>query len=309
MGRLQRIIVGIVLVLSGGLMVSCGGSGSDRAAMLERVEAGDWTGIRDEAALLRQAGVVEPWLDYADGLASLHEGAEQPARRLLRSAVAADPSFGPQVAQAWAELAREDRAAGWRDRARGRMAEAVLIDPSTDPGLMLGAVADYLYRHIKNYDAAFPLYERLYRERPEPVARHPEWIYRWGHSLELKGDLAGALAIYKEFLELYPNDMKQGRFVHWRYMAVLIAQAREARARGDLDEAVELLGGVRLGKWHPDQQSRAEYLAGQIREQQGELELARKHYELVLRHGEKRTSEVVDDARARLEALNALGVH
>ena len=52
-----------------------------------------------------------------------------------------------------------------------------------------------------------------------------------------------------------------------------------------------------------------EELAGQIREQQGQLELAREHYELAVRHGERRTSEVVDDARARLEALDELGVH
>jgi tetratricopeptide (TPR) repeat protein len=292
-----------------GLLVSCGGGGTDRAAMLERVEAGDWKGLRAEAALLRQAGVVEPWLDYADGLAALHEGAEQPARRLLGDAVEADPSLAADVARAWAELAREDHAAGWRDRARERMAEAVLIDPSTDPVPMRPAVADYLYRHLKNYDAAYPLYERLYQERPEPVARHPEWIYRWGHSLELKGDLVGALAVYNEFLELFPDDMKQGRYVHWRYMAVLMAQAEQARARGDLDQAVELLRGARLGNWHLDQQSRVEYLAGQIREQQGQLELAREHYELAVRHGEKRTSEVVDDARARLEALDELGVH
>jgi tetratricopeptide (TPR) repeat protein len=295
--------------MSVGLLASCGGGASDRAAMLERVEAGDWPGIRAEAALLRQAGVVEPWLDYADGLAALHEGAEQNARRLLGAAVAADPSFAAGVARAWAELALEDRDAGWRDRARERMAEAVLTDPSTDPGPLLPAVADYIYRHLKNYDAAFPLYERLYRERPEPVARHSEWIYRWGHSLELKGDLEGALAIYNEFLELFPDDMKQGRYVHWRYMAVLMAQAEQARGRGDLDEAVELLEGARLGDWHLDQQSRVEFMAGQIREQQGELELARKHYELVVRHGEKRTSEVVDDARARLDALDELGVH
>ena len=278
MGRLQRITTGIALVMGAGLLVSCGGGGSDRQAMLDRIEAGDWAGIRAEARLLRQAGVVEPWLDYADGLAALHEGAEQPARRLLRDAVAADPSLAADVARAWADLAREDRAADWRDRARGRMAEAVLIDPSTDPGRMLAAVADYLYRHLKNYDAAYPLYERLYRERPEPVDRHPEWLYRWGHSLELKGDLEGALAIYGEFLERFPDDMKQGRFVHWRYMAVLMAQAEQARARGDLDEAIELLKRARLGNWHLDQQSRVEYLAGQIREQQGELELARQHY-------------------------------
>lgn len=277
--------------------------------MLDRVEAEDWTGIRAEVTVLRKAGVVASWLDYADGLASMHEGAEQPARRLLGEAVAADPSLAPAVALAWAEAAREDHAAGWRDRARERMAEAILFDPSTDPGLMLPAVADYFYRYLKNYDAAYPLFERLYRERPEPTGRHPQWVYRWGHSLELKGDLAGAQAVYEEFFELFPSNMDQGRFAHWRFMGVLMKQAEQARVRGDLDEAVQLLVLARRGNWHLDQQERAEFMAGQIREQQGQLELAREHYQIVIKHSEKMNSEVVEDTRARLEALDELGVH
>jgi len=276
--------------------------------MLDRVEAEDWTGIRAEAQLLRQRGVVAAWLDYADGLAALHEGAEQPARRLLGEAVAADPSLAPDVAMAWAAAALEDYETGWRDRARERMAEAVLFDPSTDPGPLLPAVADYLFRHLRNYDAAYPIYERLYRERPEPVGRHGEWIYRWGRSLQLKGDLVGAQAVYEEFLELFPRDTGQGRYVNRRYMEVLMERAGQARDRGDLDEAVELLVKARRGEWHLDQQERAEFMAGQIREQQGQLELAREHYVIVILHSEKRSSEVVEDARARLEALDELGV-
>lgn len=65
---------------------------------------------------------------------------------------------------------------------------------------------------------------------------------------------------------------------------------------------------VRQGDWHADQQERAEYLMGQIREQQGELELARAHYERVIELSESFTTDVVEPARARLEALDAIGV-
>jgi tetratricopeptide (TPR) repeat protein len=285
-------------------LAGCGG-GADRDALFALVESGSYEDARARALELRQSGVTDPWLDHAEGLACLHTGDEQLARERLRDAAAADPSLAVPIAVVWFEAAHEDFEAGFRDRARERMAEAVLLDPSTDPGPMLPAVADFMYRFLKNYDAAFPLYQRLYLERPAPVTRHTEWVYRWGHLNERRGDLDTATGIYEEFIAEWPDDMKQGRFVHWRYMNVLMEQAKARRAAGDPDGAIELLARCRLADWHLDQQERAEFLAGQIREEQGDYALARQHYEIILRHAERVESEVVEPARERLEALDA----
>jgi len=302
------LVVGVLLAGVAGL-AACSSEEARRDAILALVADAEWEQVRDSAEVLRQDGVVAPWLDYAEGLGALHLGAEQRARRLLNEAVEADPALAPEVAAAWSSLAYADYEAGWRDRARERMSQAVLVDPTTDPGPMLGTVADYLYRHIKMYDEASPLYERLYNERPEPANRHAEWVYRWGHCLELRDDLNGARAVYEEFVQTWPRDTGQGRFVHWRYQDVLLTQAREAREAGDLDGAIEIALLVRQGNWHMDQQQRAEYLIGQIREQQGELDLAREHYELVLEHAKVVGTDIVDPARARLEALDAISEH
>lgn len=211
---------------------ACGGGDEAQQALMAEVDAGNWEEVRAQATLLREAGVVAPWLDYAEGLSSLHLGAEQNARRLLAAAVTADSTLAMDIAASWAALAHEDYEAGWRDRARERMSEAILTYPPTDPGPMLPAVADYLYRHIKEYDAARPLYRRLYEERPEPSGRHAEWMYRWGHLLELGGDLEGARRVYEEFIETFPEDRPQGRYARWRYMKLLLLEAEASRARG-----------------------------------------------------------------------------
>jgi tetratricopeptide (TPR) repeat protein len=285
-------------------LAGCGG-GADRDAVFALVEAGSYEDARARALELRQSGVTEPWLDHAEGLACLHTGEELLARERLRAAAAADPSLAEPIAVVWFEAAHEDFEAGFRDRARERMAEAVLLNPSTDPGPMLPAVADFMYRFLKDYDAAFPLYERLYQERPAPRTRHTEWAFRWGHLNEKRGDLDKAREIYEEFIAKWPDDMKQGRFVHLRYMRVLMEQAKALHEVGDADGALELLALCRMADWHLAQQQRAEFMAGQIREEQGEYALARQHYEIILRHAERVESEVVDPARERLEALDA----
>jgi tetratricopeptide (TPR) repeat protein len=255
---------------------------------------------------LRAEGVVAPWLDRAEGLANVREGREEIARQQLRDAVEGDPSLSGELGAFWAELALEDYEAGFRDRARARMAEAVLMDPTTDPGPLLPATADYVYRHLKEYEGAYPLYERLYRERPKPVGRHPEWVYRWGHLQEVvRDDLDSARAIYEEFIETWPDDRKQGRYVVWRYQDLLIEQAKQASAAGDVDQALELIQMTKLGGWFGDQQQKAEFVAGQICEDHEMWDEARVRYQRVLEYDQRVENTLPDQARARLEALDA----
>lgn len=291
-----------VLLLAAG----CGGSDeAERAALVAMVDAGEYEPALTRAAELRAAGTIAPWLDRAEGIANFQLGREQLARKQLRDAVAGDPSLGPEIAAFWAEAAREDYRAGFRDRARERMAMAVHLDASTHAGPMLPAVADYVYRFEKDYETARPLYEKLFLERPKPVSRHPEWVYRWGHLLEKEGDLDGALAVWDQFFEEFPDEMKQARFVAWRYINVLIHQAQEASAAGDPDAALELIKRTKLGGWHLDQQQKAELVAGEICEEHGQFDEARVRYLRVLEYRPPVETTFPDDARARLEALDA----
>jgi tetratricopeptide (TPR) repeat protein len=291
-----------VLALAGG----CGGDDSaERDALVTLLDAGEYEQVLERAAELRAQGLIAAWLDRSEGMANFQLGREQLARKQLADAVEIDPELAPEVAAFWAEAARTDYEEGHRDRARERMATAVLLDPSTPAGPMLPGVADYMYRFKKNYEAAGPLYEQLYRERPKPVSRHPEWVYRWGHLLEKQGRLDEALAVWDEFFETFPNEKKQARYVSWRYINLLIGQAEEASAGGDLDAALALIKRTKLGGWHLDQQQKAELVAGGICEEHGRFDEARLRYERVLEYRTPVETSFPEDARARLEALDA----
>jgi tetratricopeptide (TPR) repeat protein len=252
--------------------------------------------------------VVAAWLDRAEGLAAFHAGDEEDARRLLRAAADQDSTLAPELARVWADAALEDWDQGWKDRARERMATAVLLDPSTDPGPTLDATADYLQRHLRNYEAARPLYRRLYTERPAPASRHPMWVYRYGYNLELAGQVDRALEIYREFRKTWPMEPDQGRYVDWRFQHILMQKAREAWEAGDPEGALAYLDEARLKERRMyDQLERLELLAGQIEESRGEYAKAREHYELVLDYGEHITTDAVGTAQDALEALDERG--
>jgi hypothetical protein len=93
--------------------------------------------------------------------------------------------------------------------------------------------------------------------------------------------------------------------VAWRYINVLIRQAEAAAAAGDTDGALALIKRTKLGGWHLDQQQKAEFVAGGICEAAGRFDEARVRYERVLEYRTPVATSFPDDARARLEALDA----
>lgn len=293
-----------IVCLLGVLVAGCGESG-EREGLLALVDAGDYAAVDERVAGLRARGMVEPWIDYAEGVSAFHSGVEELARTRLSSAAGGDPQFVRPAADLLAAAARTDFEAGFRDRAKGRMATAVLIDPELDPEPMLEAVADHLFRFIRDFDAARPLYERLYRERPDPVSRHPEWVFRYGLTLEKGGDIDGARAIYEEFRETWPDDVEMGNRVAGQYMDILIQQAEEAGEAGDVDEALRLVKMTKLGGFHMARQQRAEFVAGEICEEAGRFDEARVHFARVLEYAPRVKSDLYDLATARLEALDA----
>ena len=305
-GGLPSVLLAALL----SVVVGCGG-GEDpaRGRLQSLVEAEDWTEVRANVELLRQEGVTGAWVDLAEGLALLHQNADREAERLFEKAAARDSSLAPRIAEAWQERALEDHGEGWDNRAKERMAQALIYAPTLDPGPLLDPVADHFYRFTKEFDRAYPLYLRLYRERPEPEAKHPEWVYRYGYCLEQEGFLDSAMGVYEEFIETWPEDRDIMRFVQWRYMSGLLEQAERARAEARPDAALELLRRCLDSGWHMDLQQQARYLAGEIEEERGRLVEAREWYDRVVADGNRFGGDVVAKARERLDALGVLGVH
>lgn len=298
--------VPILVCLLGVLSAGCGGD-TGREDLLALLDAGQYDDVEARVAELRADGMLAPWLDYAEGVVAFRQGREELARRRLQDAAAADAAFVSPASELLDAAARVDYEAGHRERARARMATAILIDPTIDPEPMLDSAADYLFRFERNYEAARPLYHRLYTERPEPASRHTQWVFRYGYTLEMADDDEGARAIYEEYLETWPEEMQIGARVTRRYMDLLIKKAQSVGAAGDVDEALALVKMTKLGGWHMDRQQRAEFVAGEVCEQAGRYDEARVHFARVLEYAPRVQSEFYDLATARLEALDARG--
>lgn len=303
----KKILHGALLLLLS-VPMACGGPDS-RAEIDALVEAGDWTELSARVEVLRSEGAKGPWLDRAEGLALLASNSDRAALDRLERAAEAQPEYAADFAVRLAEAAQADLAEGWKDRAARRMLAAFRFDNDVELGALADPVGDLLYRYEKDFAAAEIIYRRLESELPEPGRKHGEWTYRYGYCLEKSGQVDAAMDIYEKFRNTQARDQNHLRFVQWRTMRILIERAEEARLAAQPERALELLEQSMMGGWHMDLQQEARYLAGQIEEERGELQAARKWYDMILADGSRFGGELVSKARTRLDALQALGVH
>jgi tetratricopeptide (TPR) repeat protein len=291
-------------------MSACAGSSSEQRELEPLIEDGRWDEVRARVEALRQSGGQGTWIDLAEGLVLLHADEDRKAEPLLRRVVAADSMLAVRVADAYYALAERDRQEGWTDRSRRRYVEAVRSVPTYEVGPQLDSVADYFYRFEKDYPRAFPLYDRLYRERPDPASKHREWVHRYGHCLELLGREEDAAAVYEEFVATWPDDVQIMRYVQWRHVTLLLKWAEQARSSGDLERALELAERAAGSEyWHIDLAQRGRYLAAEIEEARGRRDAARAWYEQVVQGGGRSSDDLIANARARLDAMGATSGH
>lgn len=308
---MRALIVSLAALATITLASGCGSGGppDEHQQMLDLVESGDWEEILAQAELLRGEGETSAPLDYAEGLALLHQNADKMAVKLLERAVAQDSSLAAGAASDLAELARTDQEEGWEARATRRMAQAYVFDSTVELGALKDPVADYFYRYVEDYERAYPIYYELYQDRPGRPKKVREWVYRYGACLERLGSIDAALAVYEEYQGTWPQDREFGRLVNWRYMHLLLDLADEAHELGQHDRALRLLERSMVDDWHMDVQQQARYRAGVIEQERGRLDEARRWYEMVLEDGSRFGGETVGQARARLEELREMGVH
>ena len=308
---IARRLWAVVSIVALAVVAGCGGSGEAdlEAEMRTLVETGRWDEILARAEILHAEGVDDPSLDRAEGLALLHQDADAAAEAPLDRALAARPEYGASIARVYRELAFEDHEAGWSERAKRRIARALVFDPTVETGELTEAAADWFYRYAKDHRRALPLYAKLSDERPEPVSRHPEWTFRYGYALEAVGRVDEALDVYAEFERRYPTDLDHMRFVQWRVMNLRIERARNLIDTAQPERALEELRPVLSSTWHRDLRQQARVVAGAAEEANGNLEAARDWYATVVEEASEGAAGPVREARERLRALGELGVH
>lgn len=303
--------IALMCALSALLLAACGGGATvDRAAEFEELMAqGAVDEIRARVSLYMEQGEESGDLYFARGWAELQEDADLPARASFAEAVLMSPQLSGSIAELWRTKALEDHERKWYDRATKRMREAFRYDDQIALEPVMDSVADLLYRYEKEFDLAMQVFERLREKTAANFDKRMEWEFRYGHCLEEIGEIEAALAVYKGYLEKFPEDRGPTSYVTWRWMMVHKEQAEAALERGDLNGALSWIVEAPLEDWHLDLQQQIRLVAGKIHEERGEHELALRSYEQILADGDSFGGQVVKDAKDRIDAIHALGVH
>jgi tetratricopeptide (TPR) repeat protein len=306
-GRAQIFLAFVATLL---LLVACSRSSPDRMAELQQLlDDEQYEEVLSRVQLDRKAGESGPWLDYAAGVAHLHQNADQLAATEMGRAVGADSTLAPKVAVVYQTLALKDADEKWYGRAQRRMREAFRYDPGIVMEPLADSVADYLYRNEKNYRDAFEVYRHLAFKETTNERKLKEWTFRYGHCLERLGFPDDALATYRDYLKRWPNDRLFMAYVQWRYQQLLQTKAREAMDGGDLDGAMSLVEESLAPEWHMELHQQGRYLAGQISERRGDLVEALRWYGKIVEDGEQFGGEVLENAKERIDAIHAQGIH
>jgi len=292
------------------LLLACGGKSVDRAQELDAlIEQNEVDEVLARVQLYMDQGEETGTLYFARGWAELQQDADKPARASFAEAVRLAPEYSKRIAELWREKALVDHEAKWYDRAGKRMREAFRYDHDIALEPEMDSVADQLYRYEKDFASALLVFERLREKTSANFNKRMEWEFRYGHCLEELGRIDDALAAYSAYLDKFPEDTGYTAYVTWRWMMVHKEQAEEALERGDLDAASQWIVKAPLADWHMDLQQEIRLVAGKIHEARGEYEEALSSYEQILADGATFGGQVVADAKDRIDAIHALGVH
>lgn len=292
------------------LLLACGGGSVDRAAEFEAlIEQNEVEEVLARAQLYLDEGEETGPVYFARGWAELQQDADRPARASFSEAVRLTPELSPRIAQLWRGKALADHEAKWYDRAGQRMREAFRYDQDIALEPEMDSVADQLYRYEKDFASALLVFERLRLKSDANFNKRMEWSFRYGHCLEELGRIDEAIAVYRAYLEEFPEDKGYTAYVTWRWMTVHKEQAEQALDRGDVDGAAKWIADAPLADWHMELLQEIRLVAGRIHEARGEYEEALASYERILADGATFGGQVVADAKDRIDAIHALGVH
>lgn len=233
----------VLLLLVAPLALACGGGAEESA-----VRRGDLAFAADslEEALaeyqlaLRQGdGSGEVLARVAHTFALL--GRVDPAAEFYRRAAEADPRFADQGAADLMHLAHRAEA----DNDRFRMATAVTRAQELRPGLGIGDLALPLARHFYRngeFGRALPHYRRVLIEADTT----PRILIEVGQAYEETGDCRQALVFFERFRAEAPAAQRGEADWHigtcgYDVATELLAGARLAGGRGDLEEALRMI--------------------------------------------------------------------
>jgi tetratricopeptide (TPR) repeat protein len=293
--------VGGAVTLALVVLAGCGGGGEGRE--VERAfKKGNYA---DAVALGRHAlrtGEDSPRMHLYYGMSLVAVGRDHEGFREIDTAVRSDSAMaGPAADFLWAHAI--DKPAS--DIAPRRMRKAHELSPSIDLGRYRFAVADVCFQE-RSYAKAASLYDQAVRAYPDTAACETAYA-NLAECWKALGDPARARQAMETLVARYPRSDLAIR-ASARLDDIALDEAQQAYDGGKYDRAVELAQDLASRSQNRSLQQKARFLLGESYEATGKVADAYAVYREIIRGDRGDSGRVVDQARARIEALQEAGL-
>ena len=295
-----RVRLGLATALL--LAVCCGGGGA--AGQMHR--AFDKADYAEVVALGRHAlrgGDVSPEVHYYYGLALVAVGRDHEGFGEIDAAVGGDAGLKKKAAE-WLRD-RAGREGLSRSDAARRLAKAVELDPSIDLGRQRFAVARSCFDE-REFARAAALYGQAVKAFP--AASECESAYaRLVECWTALGNAEKARAAMETLVARYPKG-QEAREVTSRLNDLMYNEAHTHFEAGEYEQTIALAQNLVDTSDNRSLQQKGRFLLGQAYEARGDRAAAYNQYRDVIRNDRGDSGQVVERARARIEALQEAGL-
>ncbi len=282
-------------------MAGCGRGGASRE--VERAfKKGNYA---DAVALGRHAlrtGADSPRTHLYYGMSLVAVARDHEGFREIDTAVRADSTMAQRAADFLWSRAME---APGSEMAARRMRKAHELSPSIDLGRYGFAVANVCFQE-RDYAEAASLYDQAVKAYPDTAACETAYA-NLAECWKALGEPTRAREAMETLVARYPRSDLASR-ASARLDDIALDEAQQAYDAGDYEHAIELTKELAARSQNRSLQQKARFLLGESYEATDNIPDAYAVYREIIRGDRGDSGRVIDQARARIEALQEAGL-
>jgi tetratricopeptide (TPR) repeat protein len=292
------------LGLATALMLASGCGGGGVSSDMQRAFAN--ANYAEVVLLGRHAvkqGDVAPSVHYYYGVSLVAVGRDHEGFDEIDAAVLGDAGFKEKAAAFLKDAAGHEGVSSG-DRAR-RLRKAHELDPKIDLGKQRFAVAG-VYFTERAFAQSAAMYEEAIAAFPgDPQCEHA--YARLAQCYTLLGDGEKARQALETLVATYPHS-KEGQGAASNLNDIMFSEAQTHLDAGEYDEAIEIAGELVGRSDNRSLQQKSRFLLGQAYEGKGDRTAAYDAYRELIRSDRGDSGQIMERARARIEALQEAGL-
>ncbi len=281
---------------------SCGGKSVLEEAVKEYEEGRYKETIFIVRHHFRRGGERHPDLLFIAGKAYLRLGSEAEAEDAFAECFSKDTTKADAISDYFKEEAKTSMESGLALKGKRFMRQAILYDGELSLNFgFYNARAGDIMAEQKDYVGAVRFYESFLDAYPD-TSGAADVMMSLGNAYEEMGEIEKAIELYRRLHDRYPKSRLKTTVI-WKLENLLYRMAEESYEGGNLEEAENLLADLASSASAPLVRERANFLLGEVSEQNGDTRAALRYYREVVNLNLGSSGRLLEKAKERIEAL------